>query len=121
MGENNANKQGQTFIEKKPSKASKFKSALKKLKTPKGIMLILVLVLLTAGVITLIWSFSQDSNYVPVSELGEDQVIDQELIDQQLQQYESDPSSVPSGSFKPELGDDYFIVDEEANNQESAQ
>lgn len=39
----------------------------------------------------------------------EEQEISESTINEALQKLQEDPSAIPSGKFKPELGQDYFI------------
>ncbi|MCA9342567.1 hypothetical protein KC950_00945 [Candidatus Saccharibacteria bacterium] len=100
---------------------SRFKSKLNSFSYHQKVLVafIVIGVVATLGFAILIAfdTSDQDNGLIQV----DNQEIDQATLDQALEQAEKDPSSIPSGAFMPELGEDYFTADSNASDTESFQ
>lgn len=106
----------------KETKLNQLKSWFNALLSGQKLLLLVILVVAVIGISAifyrLFYNRTNDTAIIPM----DSQQVDQATIDKINNQLKSDPSKIPSGTFHPELGDDYFITkpnnaSEKATNQ----
>ncbi len=101
----------------KKTKLSKLKSKFKAFNFKQRILLVIGVVVIVMSLGTVVYRY-----YNPTVDNGtitpmESQTVDPAALDKALQQYQQDPSSIPSGEFKP----DFKIDDSNSSNTGQAQ
>ena len=107
------------FNRKKENIFARLINAIKKSTTKQKFLYLLILCAFVAILGVLIYKASKDKLQTNTVIPMEKQEIDQDTVDKALNQLQSDPSSIPSGTFMPEKGD-YFMTDKsnKGNNQQ---